>query len=112
MSDKRDLRLRWNTLMKAPCPHHGSAVTYCESCHWHALAALCADARGTAWDALDDETRCAVCARPLDQGREGCVRGDCSVRPLPSRFYALPRVCLEYQRIVVDTGTEHRFYDE
>jgi hypothetical protein len=76
------------------------------------LAALC-DARDTAWDALDDETLCAVCARPLyERPEEGCVRGGCSLRPLPSRFYARPRVCLEYQRIVVDTGTEHRFYDE
>jgi hypothetical protein len=34
------------------------------------------------------------------------------MRPLPGRFYALRRVCQEYQQMVLDTGTEHRFYDD
>jgi hypothetical protein len=32
------------------------------------------------------------------------------MQPVPSRFYALRRVCQEYQEIVVDTGREHRFF--
>ena len=112
MSQRMDLRLRWNSLM-ARCHHHGAAVSYCATCHWHALATICADARGTSSDAADDETRCAVCAGPLHERREhGCVRGGCSMQPLPSRFHALQRVCLEYQQVVVDTGTEHRFFHD
>lgn len=111
MSQRRDLRLRWNSLMEPPCRHHGPAVTYCETCHWQALATLCADAPGTSSDAPDDESRCAVCAGPLSKRpQDGCVRGGCSMQPLPSRFYALRRVCQEYQEIVVDTGREHRFF--
>ena len=112
MSQRRDLRLRWNTLMQPPCRHHGQAVTYCATCHWQALATICADPRGTpSDDAPDDESRCAICARPVHERREdGCVRGGCSMQPLPSQFYALRRVCQEYQQIVLDTGTEHRFY--
>ena len=59
----------------------------------------------------DDTTRCAVCAWPLHEQREdGCVRGGCSMQPQPKRFYAPTRVCLEYQQVIVDTGTTHGFY--
>ena len=59
----------------------------------------------------DDQTLCAVCAAPLrQQPDEGCVRGRCSMKPLPKQFYAPSRVCVEYQQIVVFTGTEHGFY--
>jgi hypothetical protein len=62
-------------------------------------------------DVLDDETRCAVCAEPLyERPEDGCVRGACSMKPLPRQFYAPQRVCVEYQQVIVDTGTEHRFY--
>jgi hypothetical protein len=111
MSGIHDLRTRWNALVDHACRHDGPAVTRCERCCWEALAALCADPTGTMSEAPDDETRCAVCARPLYERRQdGCVRGGCSKQPLPKRFYALKRVCVEYQLVVVDTGTEHRFY--
>jgi hypothetical protein len=39
-----------------------------------------------------DLNRCAVCAWPLKDRREdGCVRGDCSMRPRPERMYDAAR---------------------
>lgn len=44
----------------------------------------------------DDESRCACCAGPLAESvSEGCVRGNCSQRPLPTKFYAPDRVLRE-----------------
>lgn len=41
---------------------------------------------------IDDESRCACCAWPLAATlEEGCVRGNCSQRPLPTKFYAPER---------------------
>jgi hypothetical protein len=43
-------------------------------------------------EAQDDESRCAVCGWPLAAtAPDGCVRGNCSMRPLPSRWYATER---------------------
>jgi len=37
----------------------------------------------------DDITRCAWCGWPLrERFEDGCVRGNCSQRPLPTRLYA------------------------
>lgn len=45
----------------------------------------------------DDDTRCAVCGWTLaERPEQGCVRGNCSQRPLPDRFYAPTRARLEY----------------
>lgn len=42
-----------------------------------------------------DENRCAVCGWPLIEGDGlnplGCVRGNCSQRPMPEPFYDRPR---------------------
>lgn len=57
----------------------------------------------------DDESRCALCGRPLQAGPESCVRGACATRPQPDRFFAVPRLCREYGAIIVDTGVVHRF---
>lgn len=44
-----------------------------------------------------DATRCAVCGWQLvTLGKQGCWRGNCSQRPLPSRFYDPERVKAEY----------------
>lgn len=98
--------------MARACPHDGPAVSYCEACCWEAVAALHTTVTGAPAEALDDESRCAVCARPLRErpDEQGCVRGGCSTLPLPQRFYAPTRVCVEYQSMVVDTGTTHHFY--
>lgn len=62
-------------------------------------------------DAIDDKTRCAVCSAPLDPhlGR-GCMRGGCVLQPLPTRFYAVRRASVEYQKMIVDNGIAHRFF--
>ena len=45
----------------------------------------------------DDTSRCAVCGWSIYASRaEGCVRGDCSWRPLPKRLYAPDRAVSEY----------------
>ena len=45
----------------------------------------------------DDESRCAVCGWTLaDSLEKGCVRGNCSLRPLPDRAYAPVRADREY----------------
>lgn len=49
-----------------------------------------------ALEALLDEIRCAVCGWPLDPNGKFCVRGNCSQRPLPSRFYDPARAKAEY----------------
>jgi len=106
-----DLRTRWNTLMARACPHDGLAVSYCEACCVEALVALHTTVTGAAAEATDDASRCAVCARPVrERPEDGCVRGRCSTLPLPNRFYAPTRVCVEYQSMIVDTGTTHHFY--
>lgn len=42
------------------------------------------------------EFRCAICGWPLDPNGKFCVRGNCSQRPLPDRFYDPKRVKAEY----------------
>lgn len=45
----------------------------------------------------DDPKRCAVCGWTLaDEAMNGCVRGNCSLRPLPGRFYSPARAKAEY----------------
>lgn len=45
----------------------------------------------------DDPSRCAVCGWPLEESpHAGCVRGNCSQRPLPNRAYAPERGRKEY----------------
>jgi hypothetical protein len=40
----------------------------------------------------DDDSRCAVCGWPLVMSLEdGCIRGNCSMRPRPERLYAPER---------------------
>lgn len=47
----------------------------------------------------DDESRCAVCGWPLTADEaEGCVRGSCSMRPVPSSNYAPERANREYRK--------------
>jgi hypothetical protein len=58
----------------------------------------------------DDETRCALCGEPLGNRDEGCVRGACVTRPQPERFYAVIRLCREYDQMILDNGIVHRFY--
>jgi hypothetical protein len=46
-------------------------------------------------DLIDDTTRCAVCGWSLvEYAPDGCVRGNCSLRPRPERLYA-PRRAVE-----------------
>ena len=41
--------------------------------------------------------RCAICAWPLAVDIEkGCIRGNCSQRPFPNKFYDYDRACKEY----------------
>ena len=55
----------------------------------------------TAPEAANETTRpvkncCAVCGWPLvDDPERGCVRGNCSMRPMPERFYDKPRADAE-----------------
>lgn len=45
----------------------------------------------------DDVTRCSICGWTLaDSVETGCVRGNCSMRPLPERAYAPERANVEY----------------
>ena len=45
----------------------------------------------------DIQSRCAVCGWPLESFPEnGCVVGNCSMRPLPRRFYSPERAAREY----------------
>jgi hypothetical protein len=75
------------------------------------LPDLHADCLGRGAIVPDDDARCAVCGGPrFERGEEGCVRGACGTRPQPVRFYAVRRVCREYQRMIVDTGVVHQFY--
>ena len=49
------------------------------------------------WQLMDNPSRCAVCGWPLKEHPEaGCVRGNCSHRPLPLRAYAPERGRKEY----------------
>ena len=51
-------------------------------------------ALATEWP--DDPTRCAVCGWMLAVSLDkGCVRGNCSLRPLPKRWYAPERAAQE-----------------
>lgn len=41
---------------------------------------------------VDDDSRCAVCAWPLQPfPQSGCTRGNCAQRPRPDRLYAPER---------------------
>lgn len=52
---------------------------------------------------VDDVSRCACCGVPLAASvREGCVRGNCSQRPLPLNFYAPERHLREQAEIRKD----------
>ena len=42
-----------------------------------------------------DNNRCAICGWPLE--RDGCQRGDCSMRPFPARYYDAERARREYE---------------
>ena len=51
--------------------------------------------------AADDESRCAVCAWPLeDPAMNGCHRGDCSMRPRPKTLYAPDRAKREHDALM------------
>ena len=44
-----------------------------------------------------DINRCAICGWPLsDSVDNGCVRGNCSMRPFPDRYYDAARAKQEY----------------
>lgn len=44
-----------------------------------------------------DNNRCAICGWPLAESQDkGCMRGDCSLRPFPSRYYDAERARREY----------------
>jgi hypothetical protein len=59
----------------------------------------------------DDTTLCALCAAPLGvTPGAGCTRGGCVQQPGPTRFYAVRRACVEYQRMILDDGHTHRFF--
>ena len=61
------------------------------------LAALRASAPRWEPDVKRDEYRCALCGWTLAAtAKEGCVRGNCSLRPLPDRFYDPARARAEY----------------
>ena len=50
--------------------------------------------------------RCAICGWPLQALPErGCVKGNCSQRPFPKRFYDFERACQEYKH---EFGPEYR----
>ncbi len=58
---------------------------------------LAADATGSPPPPQRDLNRCAVCGWTLQPDRAcGCVRGNCSQRPLPDRFYDPARAKEEY----------------
>jgi hypothetical protein len=44
-----------------------------------------------------EQGRCAVCGWPLGDEPAQCHRGDCSMRPLPERFYDPTRARTEYR---------------
>ena len=48
-----------------------------------------------------DPNRCAVCGWSLATSREeGCVRGNCSLRPRPERLYDSERAWREHQEMI------------
>lgn len=57
-----------------------------------------------------ESNRCAVCGWPLaDSSDKGCLRGNCSQRPLPRIFFDLMRARREYGRYfegIADSATE------
>jgi len=111
MSNRERTVACWNRLMARTCSHPAGAGTYCVSCCREALNSLCAGAEGV-WLDADDEACCAVCGVPLSTGpRPRCARGACGAHPMPTRFFAPNRACREYQRMVLDTGTCHQFYE-
>jgi len=77
-----------------------------------ALVAPMSEAQADLWIALgldldaeakrlsdDIENRCAVCGWPLkERADDGCVRGNCSMRPRPERLYAPERAKREAGR--------------
>jgi len=51
---------------------------------------------------VDDISRCAICCWPLAESQEkGCMRGNCSMRPFPRRFYNADRAKKEYGNLFV-----------
>lgn len=45
----------------------------------------------------DDDSRCAICGRALAVNpTNGCIRGNCSMRPFPRYFFAPARAKTEY----------------
>jgi hypothetical protein len=60
-----------------------------------------------------DENRCAVCAWPLKKDpKDGCVRGNCSQRPRPSRLYDPERAQLEHEKMLRGEAQEGVDYDD
>jgi hypothetical protein len=52
-----------------------------------------------------DDSRCAVCGWPLAaKVAEGCVRGNCSQRPLPRPFYDNTRAIREYNGLLTPSA--------
>ena len=47
-------------------------------------------------DVSDNDDRCAVCGWPLEPKGTGCQRGNCSMRPLPRRYWDYERAKREY----------------
>lgn len=99
------------------CTHPIDAdARFCPKCGWEARTvqpdpprattiAKTLTARMQRWlePAVDDESRCAICAWPLmtDEGPDlGCVRGNCSMRPFPRRYYSLERAMREYGAVL------------
>lgn len=82
-----------------------------------ALAGPIGEAQANLWIALgldldeeharlqaDIESRCAVCAWPLDDEGHGCKRGNCSQRPPPERLYAPERAKKEQHDLALRNG--------
>jgi hypothetical protein len=52
-----------------------------------------------------DDSRCAVCAWPLeDSASKGCTRGNCSQRPRPENLYDPERAKREFHELVKPAG--------
>lgn len=57
-----------------------------------------------------DANRCAVCGWEVrERVEDGCVRGNCSMRPIPKRFYDADRAASEYGVPVAAHGGGHAF---
>lgn len=70
----------------------------CEA--YHAYAARLSRSSGEP-TFVDDLSRCAVCGWPLAACREdGCIRGDCSLRPGPEHLYSAERAATERDELL------------